>query len=157
MKYSETWRGRAKALLLAAAGVALVTVGASAARQTEGFGRGPGMRGPFPFAHLNLTNQQRSQMRAILDEQRSGRQDAREELRKAHDELRAAIFGSANPDTGRIDELVTRIASLEADALKARVASEIKIASILTDEQRQELASAQPRRGSRRGHGPGNR
>ncbi len=151
MKLVQTWRGRMQAAALAAVAVALVSVGVSA-RQPDQQPRGPRMRGPMPFAHLNLSNEQRERVKAIVTETRESHQATQQALRAAHDELRKAIFGAATPDAGQIEALTTRIAGLEADALRARVATQVKLASVLTDEQRQQMATMDPpRRGGGRG------
>lgn len=155
MNVRLTWGRQAQAFVLAIAGVALFTVAASA-RQAD---PAPGRRGmmPRPFAQLNLTAEQRQQVNKVLQEQRMAGEDERAELRKAHEELRAAIFGTST-DQGQVDAIVSRIAQLEADALRARVATQMKIASILTAEQKAQLAKMEPprgRRGVRRPAGPG--
>jgi Spy/CpxP family protein refolding chaperone len=76
-----------------------------------------------------------------------------QQLRTARGSLRSAIYGSATPDTGQIEQLTNQIADLEAQVLKARVAAEIEVASVLTDSQRQKMASM-PERGPRRGPRP---
>jgi Spy/CpxP family protein refolding chaperone len=148
MTFPKQWRRPAQALVLAVAAVGLVAVSA-AARQPAQAGQPRGMRAPMLFAQLDLTTEQQAQIKTIFTEQRSAGESNREALRAAHDELRAAMFGSATPDTGSIDALVSRIAELEADMLRARVATELKVSAILTDEQRQQLATAKP---PRRGH-----
>lgn len=154
MTVSQIWKGRAQAFALALAGVALVAVSA-AARQPDQTTRAPGMRGAMPFAHLNLTEDQQSRVKAVLDEQRTMGQAEREALRTAHDQLRTTIFAATAPEAGQVDALIARIAELEADALRARVATQLKIAAILTPEQRQELATAKPPRGRGPGRRPG--
>ena len=154
MKLTQNWRGRAQSVALAAVAVALVSAGV-AAGQPDQNARAPRMRGPMPFAHLNLTDDQQARLKTIVEEQREANQAKGQALRAAHEELRKAIFASATPDAGQIEALTTRAAELEAEVLRARVATEMKIAAILTDEQRQQMAAATPRRGRGPGRGPG--
>jgi Spy/CpxP family protein refolding chaperone len=154
MKFTQTWGGRARAVALAGLGVALVTVGVAAGQPGQP-ARGQRMRGPMPFAQLNLTDDQQARVKAVFDEQRGSGETAREALSTAQDELRKAIFGSATPDMAQIDALTTRIAGLQADALRAHTTAQLKIAAILTDEQRQQMATARPPRGRGPGRGPG--
>jgi Spy/CpxP family protein refolding chaperone len=151
MKPFHTWRGRLQAVALSAAAVALVAVSNVAARQElPGRPGGRGMREPMPFAQLNLSADQKTQARSIFEKHREAGQATMEQLRTARESLRSAIYGSATPDTARIEDLTNQVAELEAKALRARIATEIEVASILTDEQRQQMASMRPP-GPRRG------
>jgi Spy/CpxP family protein refolding chaperone len=107
----------------------------------------------MPFAHLNLTDDQRASVRTILHEERTASEATHKALREARRELHAAIFASATPDAAKIEELTTKISNLEADALRARIASRVKISSVLTDEQRKQMASTEGRRFGPRGRG----
>lgn len=148
MTAAHAWRRRARAVVLAGLGVAFLTAGA-AAQQADAPRREARMRGGMPLAHLNLSADQQASVKAIMTEQRTANEATGKALREAHDELRAAIYGSATPDAAKIEELTTRISGLEADALRARIATQVKIAGVLTDEQRKEMASAE-----RGGFGP---
>jgi Spy/CpxP family protein refolding chaperone len=154
MKAFQTWRGRLQALTLAVVAVGVVTVANVAARQpAPGRPNGPGMRPPFPFAQLNLTDDQKTRIEAIFEKHRTQEQATREQLRTAHESLRTAIFGSATPDAAQIEQLTSQLVDLEGQTLKARIATEIEVASVLNDEQRQKMATMQgpgPRRGPRR-------
>jgi Spy/CpxP family protein refolding chaperone len=147
-------------LTIGAAVVALVAAVSGAAQQPQeqqrpprGFGRGMGPGGPGPLGmlqRLNLTDEQRTQIRAILDEQRSSQPDQKEmDLQK---QLHEAVFAD-NPDQAKIDELKTAITAAHADALNAHVAVQLKIAQILTPEQRQQAREFEGRRGGGPGRG----
>ena len=73
----------------------------------------------------------------------------REKLGELQRSLRAAIFADA-PDTAQIDQLRASIAEAEAAALAARVDLQLKIAQILTPEQRQQARESAGR--GPRGH-----
>lgn len=151
MSWNQSWRGRLQAVALATGAIALVAVANVAARQDAP--DGPGMRGMrqrMPFAQLNLTQEQRTRVQAIVQQHREADKATLEQLRTAHEALRAAVFASATPDTSKIEELTNQVAELEAAALRARIATEVEVASVLTAEQRQKMASM-PGPGRRRG------
>lgn len=148
---------------IAAAAVAVTTAvaagaGQPAAAQGPGSRRGgPGLPPPI-LRQLNLTDTQREQVRALVQEQRaqSTEQSARKlvELQRA---LHAAMFADT-PDTAQIDQLRAGIAESEAAILASRVDLQLKIAQILTAEQRaqaRELSTRRPGRGGRAGAGRG--
>jgi periplasmic protein CpxP/Spy len=143
-----------------AAAVALVTISAQTQEQGparpdrpgegRGFGPGRGM-GPGPgLTRLNLTDQQRKQVRAIMQEARTGNEAPGQKAGELRRELHIAIFADS-PDHGRIDQLKAAIAGAEASALEARIATDLKIAQILTPEQRAQAREARGRRGGGRG------
>lgn len=147
------WRTRARAIALAGVGIALVSAVTVAAPQ-PGPGRAPGMGPggtmvPPPLARLNLSEDQRVKVRAIFEKQREAAQATHEKLRGLQDQLRDAIFASPAADTVRAEELAGQIADLQAQQLCARVAAEIQVAALLTDEQRQQMAQSEARRPGR--------
>jgi Spy/CpxP family protein refolding chaperone len=125
---------------LSAIALAAVVLGVGIAT-VSGQGRGPG--GPFPILrHLNLTDQQKQQVKALTEELRkeTDQAPARKvgELRR---QLQAAIFADS-PDAAQIDQLRASIADAEAAALAARIDLQLKIAQILTPEQRKQARDA---------------
>ena len=142
------------------AGIAFITLSAQGpapqtgrADRTEvrqgrgGFGRGGG---PL-FARLDLTEAQREQVHAIMKENADGERPAAKHA-ELEQQLRAAIFADA-PDLGKIDQLKASIAEAEAAALARRIDVDLKIAQVLTAEQR---AKARELRGPA-GRGRGSR
>jgi Spy/CpxP family protein refolding chaperone len=121
------------------------------AGQGRGFGgpgRGPGFGGPLPLLRqLDLTDTQRDQIKAVTDAQRNQANQAPvRKLMELHRSLEAALFAD-NPDTAQIDQLRASISEAEAAALAARIDLQLKIAQILTAEQRQkarELVAQRP-------------
>jgi Spy/CpxP family protein refolding chaperone len=154
-----------KTMWAAIALVAVVAMIPLTAQGTQGPGRmgrgfgGPGVRGqgpggPGPMAmlqQLNLTEQQREQVKALMDERRDQRPGANmQELQK---ELHAAVFADT-VDLAKIEQLKGAIASAEAAMLSARIDTHVKISQILTAEQRakaRELPARGPGRGRRGG------
>ena len=132
------------ALLVAA--VALVTVSAHGQegqeRQGAGRGRGFGPGGPM-LQRLNLTDAQREQIRGIVEQQRQTDQAPIKKLDDLQRELHALTFADS-PDRAKIDQLKTEIAQAEAAALDARVELELKIAQVLTPEQRAQARELRP-------------
>jgi Spy/CpxP family protein refolding chaperone len=152
------WTTLAVALLAA---VALVTLSAQAQEppqgrrprmgEARGFGPGPG-QGPI-LPRLNLTEQQREQVRAIMQESREAGEVPGQKIGQLRRELRAAVFADA-PDAAKIEQLKAAIAEAEAAALDKRVETELKIAQVLTAEQRaeaREMPAGRAGRGPRRG------
>ena len=113
---------------------------------------GPGGRGgALGIVMHDLTKEQREQVRAIMDEQRDQGPPAEGKLR--HD-LQAELF-TESPNDARIEELRQQIIAATGDALNRQIATEKRIAQILTAEQRakvrERLAEGPGARG-RRGH-----
>jgi protein CpxP len=129
-----------------ALGVGFATVsgqGRGPGGREPGFGPGGGRGGPLPILRqLNLTDAQREQVRALTEDLRKqpDQSPARKvgELRR---QLQAAIFADA-PNTTQIDQLRAQIADAEAAALASRIDLELKIAQILTPEQRKQAREA---------------
>jgi Spy/CpxP family protein refolding chaperone len=155
----------ASASAVAAAAIVL-TAGVSTALAQEPAGRpGPGRGGPGGFGagplpilrQLNLTDAQRQQIKALTDEQRTQNAQAQTPMRTLGElerSLQAAIMAD-NPDTAQIEQLKTSIADAQAVVLAARIDMELKIAQILTPDQRKqarELADQRPGRGHPRPH-----
>ena len=134
--------------LVVVAVLAVATLSAQGqARGGRGLGPGRGS-GPLPMLQrLDLTAAQKEQVHAILGE-RTG-QDARQSLGKLHQELTAAVMADT-PDASKIEQLKASINEAEAASLNERVDLQVRIAQILTPEQRQkarELPAGPRRRG----------
>lgn len=102
---------------------------------------------------LHLTDTQQEQLRALMQEQRA--QSAERPARRLVDLQRAlhvAIFADT-PDSAQIEQLRAGIAEAQAAMLAARVDLQLKIAQILTPEQRTQARelSNRPGRGGRAG------
>jgi Spy/CpxP family protein refolding chaperone len=104
---------------------------------------------------LNLTETQQEQIKTLTDEHRA-QVDLQSSARKLVDLQRAlevAVFADT-PDNAQIDQLRVSVAEAEAATLAARVDLQLRIAQILTPEQRKqarELMDRRPGRGGRAG------
>lgn len=123
-------------------------------------GRGPGGPGGpggppgiLAMVHqLDLTDTQREQLRALLEEGHQGG-DPGESTRSAEQKLHAAVLAAA-PDLQAIDALKAALNAAHAAELDHRIDMMQKIAQILTPAQKQQLLALQPT-GPPRGRGPG--
>jgi Spy/CpxP family protein refolding chaperone len=112
-----------------------------------GFGRG----GPGGFARFaNLTDEQKKQVQAILEEDRASRQGppASMTLRR---QLDAEIL-SDSPDEQKIDTLRQQLVQAHGEELSRQIALQRKIAQVLTPEQRATARERLEQPRGRRGH-----
>jgi len=98
-----------------------------------GFG-GPGGRGPMPAVMQGLTEEQRNQVKAIMDEQREG-QDGPPADAKLRRDLEAELLAEV-PNDQRIEDLKQQILVAQAEGLSRHIAVQKRIAQVLTAEQR---------------------
>ena len=133
----------------------LLTVGAlpllAQAPQGRGgrMGGGPGMMMPFgPMLRgLNLTDAQRQQIHALMQEQQPAAPKTADIQRKLHEAI-------LNGDASAIEGLKAELNAAHAEQLDQHIAMMQKIAQILTPEQKQQLLQAPPPgRGRGRGRG----
>jgi Spy/CpxP family protein refolding chaperone len=89
---------------------------------------------------LNLTEDQKAQMKALREQQHEKAEPKMDEMMKAHEALRTEVF-SDNPNAAQIDALKARISGLQSETLAAHVDFETKVARILTPEQRKKMTS----------------
>ena len=110
-------------------------MGQGTGRQAMGRGMGPGGPGG-PMALLRgvqLTDAQRDQIRAIMEEHREDMPADR--VRDLDKQLQLAVLADA-PDMQKIEALKTEIAARAAEALAMRIDVETRIVQILTPAQR---------------------
>ncbi len=144
------------ALALSLGGLPLLAQGPGGQRN-GGPGRdGPGMpggpAGMLGMIHeLNLTDPQREQLRALIEDNRPAG-DPGAAVRDAEQKLHAAVLADT-PDLQAIESLKAILNSAHAAALDHRVEMMEKVAQILTPAQKQELLKLQAQ-GPPRGHGP---
>lgn len=101
---------------------------------------------------LNLTDVQEKQITAIRREYALKFFDLREAVTKAEGEL-AVDFDESPVDQRKSNEAIERLAAAHADLYRATSQMDLKIRTVLTAEQWQELKKRAPR-GPGRGMGP---
>jgi Spy/CpxP family protein refolding chaperone len=110
----------------------------------DGFRRGPGPRGGgLPFLRdLNLTDDQKAEIKKILDNEAANTKDL-------HDKLRALHESEPEPFSATFDEAAVRAAAearakidIELQVSHAKTMSQI--ANVLTAEQKAQLAARKP-------------
>ena len=136
---------------------AMLATGASTYAQGPGFGRrgggpgGPGFGGPglaLPLRELNLTDAQQQQVQSIRERHRDDARQVAERLRTAMEAQRKAV------ETVPVNESLIRsttqeLADVQADAAIAQAHARSEILSILTADQRSQLAKLQGDREAR--------
>ena len=111
-------------------------------RGSRGLGPGRGGPGPVPMLQrLDLTDAQKEQVKALTAE-RAG-QGAGRTLAGLERDLTAAVMADS-PDTAKIEQLKTSILEAQTTALNERVDLQLRIAQILTPEQRQKARELPP-------------
>jgi Spy/CpxP family protein refolding chaperone len=95
-----------------------------------------------PIRQLNLTPEQREQIRSIREQSKTERAAINERVRNANRELEAAL-DSDNPDEAVVEQRVRDLAGAQAAAMRMRILTEIRIKRVLTLEQRNVLRSLQ--------------
>jgi Spy/CpxP family protein refolding chaperone len=123
----------------------------------RGFGGpgGPGGRGLGPVIMQDLTPEQRSQVKAIMDEQRTAEQGPPADVKLRRD-LEAELLADT-PNDQKIEDLKQQILVAQAEGLSRHIAVQKRIAQVLTPEQRakaRERLAEGPREGrGRQGRG----
>jgi len=138
---------------LAVAALAATLIAAPLLAQAPGpggRGRGPGGRGPggpgmgiLGMVHdLDLTDAQKQQIHALMDEQRNGGEPGAQ-VRAAERKLHAALLAET-PDLQAIEAAKAALNSAHAAELDRQVELMQKVAQILTSVQRSQLLNREP-------------
>ena len=98
--------------------------------------------GADPIQQLNLTPEQRQQIRSIRENNKADRAAINEQLREANRALEEAL-NSDNPDEALVEQRLRSVAAAQAAATRMRILTEIRIRRVLTLEQRNILRSLQ--------------
>lgn len=91
---------------------------------------------------LNLTPEQREQIRAIREDKQTERAAVNQRLRESNRALEEAL-DTDNPDEVVIEQRVRELAAAQAAAMRIRILTELRIRRVLTSEQRALLKSLQ--------------
>jgi Spy/CpxP family protein refolding chaperone len=106
-----------------------------------------------PIRELNLTPEQRQQIRAIRQENQEERTSINRRLREANQSLQEALDVD-NPDEATLEPLLRQIGMLQAEQMRLRVLSEVRIRRVLTPEQQELLRNLRAVRRLRRQTNP---
>lgn len=98
--------------------------------------------GGDPIRQLNLTPEQREQIRSIREQNKEERATINQRLRDTNEALDEAL-NAEEPTEGVIEQRVRDLAAAQAAAMRLRVLTEIRIRRVLTVEQRRILRSLQ--------------
>ena len=91
--------------------------------------------GGDPIRQLNLTPEQREQIRSIRQQTNVERAAINQRVGAANRALEAAL-DSDNPDEAAVEQRMKDLANAQADAMRMRITTEVKIRRVLTIEQR---------------------
>lgn len=91
--------------------------------------------GGDPIRQLNLTPEQREQIRTIREQSKEERGRINERLRETNRALEE-ILDSDNPDETAVEQRAKEVAAAQAAAMRQRVLTEMKIRRVLTLEQK---------------------
>jgi len=100
---------------------------------------------PVEWRGLKLTQEQRSQIKQVLNTSRQANQQLAEDVRQLREDLREELL-ALNPDTAKIQQIQASIAEKDAALEKARVEAMIQVNELLTPEQREQLKKASAER-----------
>ncbi|HWN11567.1 MAG TPA: Spy/CpxP family protein refolding chaperone [Pyrinomonadaceae bacterium] len=91
--------------------------------------------GGDPIRQLNLTPEQREQIRSIRQQTNVERAEINQRVGASNRALEAAL-DSDNPDEAAVEQRMKDLAAAQADAMRMRITTEVKIRRVLTIEQR---------------------
>ncbi|HKO60312.1 MAG TPA: Spy/CpxP family protein refolding chaperone [Pyrinomonadaceae bacterium] len=87
---------------------------------------------------LNLTPEQREQIRMIREQSRAERAVVNRRVRETNRALEEAL-DSDNPDQSVLEQKIQEVSTAQAEAMRMRIVTEVKIRQVLTVEQRVKL------------------
>ena len=91
--------------------------------------------GGDPIRELNLTAEQREQIRMIREQNRAERATINQRVRETNRALEEAL-NSDNPDQSVLEQRIQEVSAAQAEAMRMRIKTEVKIRQVLTNEQR---------------------
>jgi Spy/CpxP family protein refolding chaperone len=101
-----------------------------------------GAVGGDPIRQLNLTPEQREQIRFIREQNKEERAAINERLRESNRALEEAL-NSDNPNEAAVEQHMRDVSAAQASAMRMRILTEVRIRRVLTAEQRNILRSLQ--------------
>ena len=145
MKHSGKHNGRILTLLTLLAVIGFPTAVGSVSGQTaqqSAAAPEPQQGGGDLIRQLNLTPEQREQIRAIREDKKAERAAVNQRLRETNRALEE-VLDTDNPDEAVIEQRVRDLATAQAAAMRIRILTELRIRRVLTTEQRNLLRSLQ--------------
>ena len=116
----------------------ILLAGVSATGQTPQPPHPPGARGAFagdPIQQLNLTPEQREQIRQIREQGREERSSVGQRVRETNRALEE-VLETDSPDESLVEQRLREAGSAQSAAMRMRIITELKIRRVLTPEQR---------------------
>jgi protein CpxP len=145
-----------KSILALVAALAIAALGATALAQNN-FGQGAkhgefrgGHFGQRMAAELGLTEQQQTQIKQILQNEKTNVQPLRDQLRSAHQQMLAATRGGAF-DEAQVRTIANQQAQTQANLIVEREKVKAEIYKVLTPDQRAKADQMQAQMGQRHG------
>ncbi|MGH9871595.1 MAG: Spy/CpxP family protein refolding chaperone [Pyrinomonadaceae bacterium] len=144
MKQNGKFNGRILTLLALLAVIGFpATVGSVSGQTAQQPATAPEpQQGGDLIRQLNLTPEQREQIRSIRVNNSSERAAIKEHLDEANRALEEAL-NSETPDEALVEQRLRDVASAQAAGMRMRILTEIRIRRVLTSEQRKVLRSLQ--------------
>ena len=91
--------------------------------------------GGDPIRELNLTAEQREQIRTIREQNRAERATINQRVRETNRALEEAL-DSDSPDQSVLEQKMQEVSAAQAEAMRMRIRTEVQIRKVLTNEQR---------------------
>ena len=144
MKHSGKHNGRILTLLalLAVIGFPAAVPSVSAQATQQPAAAPDPQQGGDLIRQLNLTPEQREQIRSIREDKKAERADVNQRLRETNRALEEAL-DTDSPDEALVEQRVRDLAAAQAAAMRIRILTELRIRRVLTTEQRNLLHSLQ--------------
>ena len=142
------------AVLVIGATIFAVAQGPEAMKRMHGYGpHGHGDMLEHMSRELNLTDEQKQQVKAIMESVESSAQGIHAKLEETHKQLEAAT-ANGQFDEAQVRTLANQQAQLEADMMVEHLRAKAKVFAILTPEQRVKAEEMHQRMGPHRREGP---
>jgi Spy/CpxP family protein refolding chaperone len=91
--------------------------------------------GGDPIRELNLTAEQREQIRMVREQHRAERATINQRVRETNRALEEAL-DSEDPDQSVLEQRIQEVSAAQTEAMRMRITTEVKIRKVLTNEQR---------------------
>jgi Spy/CpxP family protein refolding chaperone len=121
-------------VLLAVLAVVLPVAGQAVQQQQSPTTQEPQQGGGDPIRQLNLTPEQREQIRSIREANKVERAAINQRVREANQALEEAL-DSDSPDEAAVEQRMRDLGAAQAAAMRMRILTEVRIRRVLTPEQ----------------------